>query len=481
VTTRDTPVDHASRPGDLLIPFLAVVCDAIAIEFSFLFSYWLRFHSSLFESLGFAHVPAPPIEGYWLGSLAVVVVWLILLNARKMYGARRSVSLIDELMNIVKVGSVGMLIVMSAAFFYRDFSYSRIVFGLIWMSSITGIFIGRMFVLSLERRLYRQGKNLRQAIVIGSDSLANEVYRRLNAHPSFGFTIVGYFADAKAPTEAGLSATPHLGSVPAASDYIRRQGIELVFIALRSKDHPRLFELISECEGVNVEFMMVPDVLEILTSQVKLRELEGVPFLTLKSIPLSMWGRISKRAMDVLVASALVAVLSPLLLVIMILIRLTSRGPMFYKQERVGIDGQKFTMLKFRSMKTAAEAESGPVWAKGDDPRRTPIGVFLRKTSLDELPQLFNVLKGDMSLVGPRPERPYFVDQFKHLVPKYLDRHRVKTGITGWAQVNGLRGDTSLEERIRYDLYYIENWSLAFDIKILLMTIKAALKVHEAR
>jgi exopolysaccharide biosynthesis polyprenyl glycosylphosphotransferase len=169
----------------------------------------------------------------------------------------------------------------------------------------------------------------------------------------------------------------------------------------------------------------------------------------------------------------------PLWLLIMVLVKVTSPGPIFFKQERVGIDGKRFTMYKFRSMRTEAEKHTGPVWTAKDDPRRTPLGVILRKTSLDELPQLFNVLRGDMSLVGPRPERPYFVEQFKQHVPKYLDRHRVKTGVTGWAQVNGLRGNTSLEERIKYDLYYIENWSLAFDIKILLRTIRAALSTKE--
>ncbi|MBI4535577.1 MAG: undecaprenyl-phosphate glucose phosphotransferase [Ignavibacteriae bacterium] len=467
---------NSSRRGDFLIPLLTVLFDCIAIESSFLFSYWLRFRSPFFEYLGYMHGDAPPIEGYLLGSLFIVLIWVMLFNSRKMYSARRNVTLSDEVINIVKVVSLGMLVVMSAAFFYRDFSYSRVVFGLLWFSSIVLIFAGRVVLRSFERRLYRKGRHLQHAIIIGSDSLANEVYTRLNGHLSFGFNVVGYFADARAHEELKLARAAYLGSVSDAPAFIQEGGVELAFIALRSKDHPRLFELIGECEGVNVEFMMVPDVLDILTSQVRVRELEGVPFLRIKGIPLTFWGRVSKRSFDIIVSLLLLIAFSPVWLLIMLLIKLDSRGPVFFKQERVGLDGWKFTMYKFRSMRVGAD-ESDHKAGLGirNDPRRTRVGVLLRKTSLDELPQLYNVLRGEMSLVGPRPERIKFVEEFQEIVPKYLDRHRVKTGMTGWAQVNGFRGDTSIEERIKYDLYYIENWSLAFDVKILLRTLRAAL------
>ncbi|MEK7249874.1 MAG: undecaprenyl-phosphate glucose phosphotransferase [Bacteroidota bacterium] len=470
---------NKARRGDFLIPFLTVLFDATAIEFAFLFSYWLRFRSTLVDYLGVKEIGGPPFRGYLFGSFFIAFVWLLLFQARKMYSARRSVSLSDEFINVVKVVSLGMLIVMSAAFFYRDFSYSRIVFGFLWVTSITFIMAGRVVVQSLERSLYRRGVHLQPSIIIGSDSLANQVYTQLHRHQSFGFNILGYFADTKAHEETKLASAAYLGSICEAATFIREHRIELVFIALRSKEQHLLFDLISECEGVNVEFMMVPDVLDILTSEVRVKELQGIPFLTIKSIPLTSWGRITKRVFDFAISATLLFLLSPLWLLIMVLVKLSSPGPIFFKQERVGMDGRKFTMYKFRSMRVNAEQQTGPVWTSKHDLRRTPIGVLLRKTSMDELPQLFNVLKGEMSLVGPRPERPYFVDQFKHLVPKYLDRHRVKTGVTGWAQVNGLRGDTSLEERIKYDLYYIENWSLAFDIKILLRTIRAALSTKE--
>ncbi len=471
---QNTPRGLRSRKGDFLIPFLTVVFDATAIEFAFLFSYWLRFRSPLVHYLGMQEIGGPPFEGYLFGSFFITLVWLLLFQSRKMYGTRRNVSLSDEFINVVKVVSLGMLIVMSAAFFYRDFSYSRIVFGLLWASSIELIMAGRMIVLAIERHFYRKGLHLRQCIIIGGESLANQTYAQLHRHPSFGFNIVGYFADRPSHEETALARARYCGTIEDAPAFIRSEGIDLVFIALPSKEQHQLFDLISECEGVNVEFMMIPDVLDILTSNVKVAELEGIPFLKIKSNPLTTWGRIAKRAFDIAVSAALIILLSPLWLLIMVLIKLDSPGPVFFKQHRVGLDGREFKMYKFRSMKVGSE-KYDDVAGLGikDDPRRTRVGAVLRKLSLDELPQLWNVLKGHMSLVGPRPERVKYVQEFRESVPKYLDRHRVKAGVTGWAQVNGLRGNTSLEERIKYDLYYIENWSFTFDIKILLRTLRA--------
>jgi exopolysaccharide biosynthesis polyprenyl glycosylphosphotransferase len=383
-----------------------------------------------------------------------------------------------------------MLIVMSAAFLYRGFSYSRAVVGLLWVFSILLVLAARTGVLALERASYRRGHNLQSAVVIGGESPASEVFARLHLHPSFGFRIVGYFADHAPGKELALARAPRLGTLADAPAFLLRENIQKVFIALRSQDHPALFELITACEGLNIEFMMVPDVLELMTSQVRVRELEGIPFLRIKGIPLTAWGRIAKRAFDLAVSGTLLLLLSPFLLVLAVLIKIDSRGPVFFNQRRVGLDGAEFTMHKFRTMVVGAETmdQRAGVGVRTDlergigarhDPRRTRLGRFLRATSLDELPQLLNVLLGEMSLVGPRPERPHFVRELQEVVPKYLDRHRVKTGVTGWAQVNGLRGDTSIAERIKYDLYYVENWSLTFDIKILLRTLRVALRAQE--
>ncbi len=466
--------------ADFVIPLLLVLLDAVAIEAAFLASYALRFHSRLFDALGFLQENAPPIHGYVLGSLVVIVVWLMLFNSRHMYGARRNVTLADELLNTVRVVSLGMLIVMSAAFFYRDFSYSRVVFGLLWGTAIVFIFAGRVCVRVYERSLYRRGRHLQSAVIFGNNRIAGETYQRLNHHASFGIAIAGYFADVPAEHSEPLSEAPYLGTLQAAPAFIREHRIRLGFIALQFHEHDDFLDLVSGCEGVNIEFMMVPDMLGVLTSQVKVRELEGIPFLRIKGIPLTAWGRVTKRLFDIAVSGLTLLLLSPLLLVVAAAIKMDSRGSVLFRQQRVGLDGRPFTMYKFRSMREGSEkfdVQAG--LGVRHDPRRTRIGKLLRSTSLDELPQLLNVLKGEMSLVGPRPERSSFVQEFGAVVPKYLDRHRVKTGVTGWAQVNGLRGDTSIEERVKYDLYYIENWSLAFDIKILLRTIRAAFVSRE--
>ena len=461
-----------SRRNDFLIPTLAVLIDSIAIELAFLFSYWLRFKTSSFNFLPLTE-GEPPLAAYIYGSFVVIPVWLLLINARKMYGARRNVALSDEFLSIIKVVTIGMLVVMSAAFFYRVFSYSRVVFGLLWMASVFFLFTGRIILLGIEKTLYVRGRELRNAVLIGANETANQIYSSIHNHPLLGYRLIGYFSDARCDSSMPLSNARYLGTLELAPDKIVNENIELALIALKYDEHAKLYALVQECEGVNVELMMVPDILEMMTTPTKLgwKEIEGIPFIRLKGIPMTTWGRITKRLFDIIIATILLIILSPLFLLLTVLIKLGSRGPIFYLQERIGMDGMNFMMMKFRSMKIDAESETGPVWAKNNDPRRTPIGAFLRRTSIDELPQLINVFRGEMSLVGPRPERPFFVDKFKSLVPKYLDRHRVKTGMTGWAQVNGLRGNTSLEERIRYDIYYIENWSLWFDIKILIKTI----------
>jgi exopolysaccharide biosynthesis polyprenyl glycosylphosphotransferase len=386
------------------------------------------------------------------------------------------VSLTDELFAVVRVISLGMLIIATGAFLYREFSFSRIVFALLWFNATLLVFLGRSLIFALERRFYRKGRHLRLAVILGNDHRAADLYGRLHNHPSFGFSIVGYFAQNPAGKKSLLSTAPYLGTLDSAPAKIRDTGVDLAFIALGPKDHPALFEFIAECEGINIEFMMIPDMLEVLTSRMQLTEFSGIPFLKIISLPFTLWGRVIKRSFDIAAAAVLLTLLSPLLGVIALAVKASSRGPVFFSQERVGLDGKPFMMLKFRSMKAGSEQKDSEAGLGiKHDPRRTGIGIVLRKTGLDELPQLLNVLKGEMSLVGPRPERSSYVEQFRESVPKYLDRHRVKTGITGWAQVNGLRGDTSIDERVRYDLYYIENWSMWLDIKILLRTIRAAL------
>ena len=463
------------RRNDFLIPTMGVLFDSIAIEVSFLLAYWLRFRTSFFEFLPLTE-DTPPLDAYILGSIIIIPIWLMLFNSRKMYGARRNIAIVDDLFTVVKVVTIGMLIVMSVAFFYRAFSYSRVVFGLLWLTSIVSILFGRIFIVQIEKSMYRRGHDLRNAVIIGDNEAANRIYRALNNHPLLGYKLIGYFADTLSPIGEPLHKSTLLGTIQDAPKKLIKNNVELALISLNSSDHMKLHQLVQGCEGIDVEFMMVPDILELMASpdHVRIRELEGIPFIKIKGIPMTTWGRISKRAFDVTTSSILLLLFSPILLLIAVAIKLESKGSPLFRQDRLGMDGKSFSMLKFRSMKAGAEQldhQSG--LGITDDPRQTRVGKFLRRLSLDELPQLINVLKGEMSLVGPRPERPYYVDQFKSVIPKYLDRHRVKTGMTGWAQVNGFRGNSSLEERVKYDIYYIENWSLWFDIKILLKTIRA--------
>lgn len=458
------------RLSNLLIPALGVFFDAVAIEAAFFASYFIRFNTTFLTFLPL-HEEVPPLSAYLYSSLVVIPAWLLLFQYKKMYGARRNVALSDEFFNVVKIVTLGMLIVMSAAFFYRAFSYSRVVFVLLWATSIVFIFLGRICLYEIEKFLYSKGQGLRNAIIIGNNKIAQKVYRTLHLHPLLGYKLIGYIADS---INDGFQAL-YLGTPEDAPKIIADYQVEFAIISLTYEDYPKIYKLVHDCDGMNVEFLMVPDVVEIMAapSAGRMIEIEGIPLWKLKGFPMTTWGMIWKRTFDVVVSFLLLVVTLPLFVIIPIFIKVTSKGTVFYSQERVSIDGKRFKMIKFRTMKQDAEVITGPVWAKEDDPRVTTIGRYLRKMSLDELPQFINVLKGEMSLVGPRPERPVFVEKFKDFVPKYLDRHRVKTGMTGWAQVNGLRGDSSLEERIKYDIYYIENWSFWFDIKILLKTLKA--------
>ncbi|MBI2619626.1 MAG: undecaprenyl-phosphate glucose phosphotransferase [Ignavibacteriales bacterium] len=462
----------AHHRKDFLIPLLTVTSDVLAIEGAFLFSYWLRFYSPLTSvipvELGF-----PPIEAYVYGSLFVIPSWLLLFHSRGMYRARRAAYFSDEFFPILRVVFFGMLLVMAAAFFYRAFSFSRLVFALLAVTGVVLIAAGRFVVLTFEQWWYARGHDIKNVILVGGNETARRVYESIAHHPSLGYRMVGYFTTrGKGQFSKRL---PYLGSLSKVPHYLRHHAIELVLVALTSDEHPRLAKLIEEAEGLNTEIMMVPDLVELMTSRVRIKELEGIPFLQVKEAALTTWNRIVKRGFDIVVAVVILVLTSPLLGLIAAMIAMTSQGPPFYLQERVGLDGRTFNVLKFRTMRIDAEAKTGPVWAKRNDPRVTPLGKILRRLSLDELPQLFNVLKGEMSIVGPRPERPYFVKRFKDEIPKYLDRHRVKSGMTGWAQVNGLRGQAPVADRTKYDVYYVENWSLTFDLKIIFKTIRAVL------
>jgi exopolysaccharide biosynthesis polyprenyl glycosylphosphotransferase len=467
------------RRNDILIPLLTVLSDIAAFEAAFLLSYWLRFFSPLTEYFEVT-LGIPPLNSYVAASAVFIPVWLLVFRSRNLYGTRRNIHLSDEFFALVRLITIGMMIMMSATFFYREFSFSRGVFILLWLTSILTVTVGRFVVIETEKWLYRRGKELKSVVIVGRNVNAETIFRLFTQNRELGYEVLGYYAESPAPAASLLSDCTYLGRSERLSDDIGRLRIQAALISLAHGEQEELIELLRQTEGKNIEFMMVPDMLELMTTRVRIQELQGIPFIKLKDIPMTTWNRISKRAFDIVFASLVLIAAAPFMALIAAVIKLTSPGPVLYSQERIGLDGVTFNLHKFRSMKVDAEKETGPVRNKKGDTRTTPIGRILRRTSLDELPQLWNVLRGQMSIVGPRPERPFFVEQFKSKIPKYLERHRVKVGMTGWAQVNGLRGDVPIEVRTKYDIYYVENWSLVFDLKIILKTIRAVIWGEDA-
>ena len=461
-----------SNNSDVFIPLITIISDIVAIEVSFLISYWLRFLSPLNNVFPFEG-PLPPIGGYLALSAMVIPVWLLIFQSRKMYRPRRVVFIFDEFFIIARLVTFAIVFAFGLIFFYRIFPYSRLVFVLIWGVSIFLITGGRYIVLKIEKTLYNRGKGLKNALIAGNNENAGAIYENFAKHTYAGYNIAGYISEGGIKSESTYKGFNRLGSFPEILSIIKKYQIDTVLVSVPSNEHDKLYDLIKSCEGENVEFMLMPDFLEMITSSVRVQEIDGIPFLKIKGLPMNIWNTMLKRMFDIVFSFLILTLISPLFILISLLIKITSKGKIFYYQERVSLAGKKFRMIKFRSMVENAEKQTGAVFASKDDPRSTPIGNFLRKYSIDELPQFINVLKGDMSIVGPRPEREHFINIMKEKIPKYLERHRVKCGITGWAQVNGLRGqETSIEKRIEYDIYYIEHWSIIFDLKIILKTLR---------
>ncbi len=412
----------------------------------------------------------PPLRPYVFLLLPMLLIWPVVFRAFGLYRPRRLGSRLGEVVDVAKACSTAVLAVTALTFFIRQFEFSRLVLLYFWILSIAGLCLMRGLFREILRLLRRRGYNVRYALLVGWGEVAEGVIRRLGEHPELGIQVRGCLLDpaADAPAPAGL---PVLGGLEALPQLLQAQEIDHVFVALPLEAATRLPEVLKGLDQVPVEVWVVPDFSRYVTLRGGVEDLGGLAFISLQGSPVHGWGRVRKRGLDILVAGTLLIVLSPLFGLIALLVKLTSRGPILYRQERMGLDGRTFSMLKFRSMHIDAEAETGPVWARARDPRRTRLGAFLRTTSLDELPQLWNVFKGEMSLVGPRPERPVFIQEFRQRIPRYMLRHTVKAGMTGWAQVNGWRGDSCLEKRIEHDLYYIEHWSPWFDLKILWLTL----------
>ncbi len=444
-----------------------VISDSLVILASWIGAYYIRFHAGwipLYNGI-------PPVEQYQALLIPVLILFLFNFKVVGVYQPLRGKSVWVDYYNVIKANTISVLILSSLLFFYREESYSRIVVGIFWLTATFSLVASHMIVRNFLMILRRRGKNLRYVLIAGSGDLGREVAERIDLHPEMGFKIVGFLTTQKKKIGTRIQGYPVLGLLDDVSRHIKEQGVDKLFITLsmRSQDHFErvLFNLGEE----SVDIKVVPDLLQYMSLSGGVDNFDGLPIVNLTESPLYGWNLVFKRATDIVISSLAIVITSPLMILIALLIKLQSRGPVFFIQERVGLDRKAFKMYKFRSMEVDAESQSGPVWTRENDDRRTRLGVLLRKTSLDELPQFLNVLFGDMSMVGPRPERPVFVEDFKKSVPHYMLRLKMKAGITGWAQVNGWRGNTSLEKRIEHDLYYIKHWSLLFDIKIIIKTL----------
>ena len=413
-----------------------------------------------------------PFNDYTGMMLIQVATLLSVFFFTRLYHPTRAVSRIDEFYQIFGSVSVGtMMSVAISGFVFKnsvlDLDYSRAMILYAWVLTILLVSLGRWLHLALEARLKARGWGDDRVLIVGTGEVGHMILQKIQWNPQLGYTVVGMVETNGSSARA--ASVPVLGGPERLVELIDRYQVDEVIIALPEATHQEILMLISQCERGSVSIKLYPDVFQIMASQVSIGDLGGLPLLSVRDVALRGWRLTVKRALDVLGSALALIFFSPLLLFIGVLIKLESRGPVFYAQERMGLDAKPFWCLKFRSMRADAEKD-GPGWTTKDDPRRTRVGQLLRTLSLDELPQLINVFMGEMSLVGPRPERPVYVEQFRRNIPRYMDRHREKAGLTGWAQVNGLRGDTSIIERTRYDLWYIENWSLRLDLKIIVRT-----------
>jgi exopolysaccharide biosynthesis polyprenyl glycosylphosphotransferase len=405
----------------------------------------------------------------------IAVLWPIVYYFHGLYSVRRHRSRIEEGFAVLVATGLATLLLTGLATFYRGFSYSRLVLLLFFAADVFFVFAGRTAIRRYLEEAWRHGFGVRQVLVVGAGRLGRAVVDKLAEHPEAGLRAVAMLDDDPERQGELYRGVPIVGETSEAAVVVEQMRVDTVFLALPLEAHRTMLSVLKEVGRTVADVRVVPDLLQHITFRAGVEDLDGLPVVHLTQVPLSGWMSLVKRTLDIAVSSGALVVFSPLFGLLALAIRREDGGAVFYRQKRMGLDGRPFEILKFRSMVSGAEDESGPTWASPEDPRRTRVGRFLRRWSLDELPQLVNVLRGEMSLVGPRPERPEFVREFKETFPQYMLRHRVRAGMTGWAQVHGWRGNTSLTKRIEYDLYYIENWTLSLDVKILWLTLRHGL------
>jgi exopolysaccharide biosynthesis polyprenyl glycosylphosphotransferase len=461
----------------LIFGISLVVLDVSATALAFYLAYRLR---------QWIRWPTPPLNmgpfHSYVGMMGVQVLAMVtVFFFYRLYHRPRALSSIDELYSLFGAVSVGTIlaIALTSLMFKNsvlELDYSRGMILYAWLLTIVLAGTGRFAHSRVQRALQARGLGGARVLIVGTGEVGQMILQKIRHLPGLGYQVRGFVDSGDPSTGSGhrlenVMGVPVLGRIDDLPSLIDEHSIDEVIIALPEGSHEEILTIISLCERGKVNIKVYPDVFQIMAAQVSIGDLGGLPLLTVRDIALRGWKLTLKRTVDLIGSAVGLVVLSPLMMLVAALVKLDSRGPVFYTQVRMGLDARPFWVIKFRSMRADAESETGPVWATEDDPRRTRLGAFIRRFSIDEWPQFINVLLGEMSLVGPRPERPVFVEQFKRSIPRYMDRHREKAGLTGWAQVNGLRGDTSIAERTKYDLWYIENWSLLLDFKIILKTI----------
>ncbi|MDI6774320.1 MAG: exopolysaccharide biosynthesis polyprenyl glycosylphosphotransferase [Verrucomicrobiota bacterium] len=460
---------------DVLGSAAAVIADALAVWGGFLLATWVRFDSGWVTVL-FGRDPDLYAK-YSKGAMAAAFLFFWVFRRLDLYVRPQLGRFENKIPRIVRACGLGIVATTLLAFAVRKVyaEFSTVVLAIAFAAVIVLVALERYVLFRIELHYARHGRAVNRVLILGADEVAGRLLRGFSRDPKLRTEVVGLLRTDLAEPHPSVPGDRVLGKVEELASLVGTlPQVDQLILTNSSLGHHRIIEIILFCEQNLIRFNLVPDLFSVLTGSMDVFSIDDIPLLGVSRWPLDrFWGRLAKRIEDIVVAAFGLVAAAPAIAAAAILIKRCSPGPVFYSQERCGEGGRVFTLYKLRTMRADAEARTGPVWTEEDDPRRTPIGAFLRRHNLDELPQLWNVLRGDMSIVGPRPERPHFVERFKTDIGRYMWRHVSKPGLTGWAQVKGLRGNTSIEERVKYDLYYLENWSLAFDFKIMLKTVFA--------
>lgn len=448
---------------------LQLLIDAVIVAVSYMLAWYVKFYI-LDKNSAAQGVGVLPMAEYFSALVFIVPVYLILYYYCNVYTPKRTVRRRYEIFDIIKANTIGMLLFMVALYVVKQMHVSRTMIFTFYVFNVALTSLSRIIIRKLLATFRKKGYNLKHVLLVGYSRAGEEYIDRILGNPQWGYVACGILDDS-VPAGTLYRGVKVLGRVDNLHVILPENKLDEIAITLSLKDYDRLEEIVGICEKSGVHTKFIPDYNSLIPSKPYTEDLQGLPAINIRHVPLTNTGNmILKRAMDITGSLCGLILLSPVMLLCALLVKCTSRGPVIFKQERVGLHNKPFYMYKFRSMEQQKPSEEKKAWTVKNDPRVTRVGKILRKTSLDELPQLFNILKGDMSLVGPRPERPLFVEKFREEIPRYMVKHQVRPGLTGWAQINGYRGDTSIKRRVEYDLYYIENWTLGLDIKIIFLT-----------